>query len=94
MAQRSRYPVPGTRYPMPDERRGHRAVRPVVRGRQPTDYEGALRACASVGGDVDTTCAIVGGIVAARVGTAGIPLAWRESTETLPAWFRDDEAGR
>ncbi|WP_042364713.1 ADP-ribosylglycohydrolase family protein, partial [Streptacidiphilus neutrinimicus] len=28
-------------------------------------YEDALWACASVGGDVDTTCAIVGGIVAA-----------------------------
>ncbi len=51
------------------------------------DYEAALWACASVGGDVDTTCAIVGGIVAARVGTAGIPAAWRESVEPLPAWF-------
>jgi ADP-ribosylglycohydrolase len=50
------------------------------------DYEEALWACSSAGGDVDTTCAIVGGIVAARVGTAGIPQAWRTSTESLPPW--------
>ncbi len=52
-----------------------------------TDYQAALWACASVGGDVDTTCAIVGGIVAARVGTEGIPPEWRDQVETLPAWY-------
>ncbi|MEY9947560.1 ADP-ribosylglycohydrolase family protein [Kitasatospora sp. GAS1066B] len=52
-----------------------------------TDFEAALWATASAGGDVDTTCAIVGGIVASRVGTEGIPLAWRSSVETLPAWL-------
>jgi len=56
------------------------------------DYEGALWACSSAGGDVDTTCAIVGGIVAARVGTAGIPREWRESVEILPPWFFSHEA--
>ena len=56
-----------------------------------TDFEGALWATASAGGDVDTTCAIVGGIVAARVGTEGIPDAWRERTESLPAWHRGAE---
>ncbi|MEV6423667.1 ADP-ribosylglycohydrolase family protein [Streptomyces sp. NPDC051662] len=48
------------------------------------DFEAALWACASVGGDVDTTCAIVGGIVASRVGTAGIPASWRAACEALP----------
>jgi ADP-ribosylglycohydrolase len=53
-----------------------------------TDYQAALWATASAGGDVDTTCAIVGGIVAARVGAEGIPLAWRDHVEPLPAWSR------
>ncbi|WP_030671387.1 ADP-ribosylglycohydrolase family protein [Streptomyces sp. NRRL B-1347] len=57
------------------------------------DYEAALWACASVGGDVDTTCAIVGGIVAARVGTAAILAAWRDACETLPGWMAGGEAG-
>ena len=51
------------------------------------DYEAALWATASAGGDVDTTCAIVGGIAAAHVGTEGIPAAWRERVEVLPAWL-------
>ncbi len=51
------------------------------------DYESALWATASAGGDVDTTCAIVGGIVAAHVGTEGIPATWHERAEALPAWF-------
>ncbi|SEL47102.1 ADP-ribosylglycohydrolase family protein [Streptacidiphilus jiangxiensis] len=50
-------------------------------------YEDALWACASAGGDVDTTCAIVGGIVAARVGAGGVPARWREATEELPSWL-------
>jgi hypothetical protein len=57
------------------------------------DFAEALWACASVGGDVDTTCAIVGGIVAARVGTAGIPAAWRAASEALPEWVREGEPG-
>lgn len=57
------------------------------------DYEAALWACASAGGDVDTTCAIVGGIVAARVGTAGIPAAWQSAREALPEWLAEDDLG-
>ncbi|MFS8198129.1 ADP-ribosylglycohydrolase family protein [Streptomyces sp. CWNU-52B] len=57
------------------------------------DFEEALWACASVGGDVDTTCAIVGGIIAARVGTEGIPAAWRAAGEALPEWVAEDELG-
>jgi ADP-ribosylglycohydrolase len=49
-----------------------------------TDYAAALRTCAQVGGDVDTTCAMVGGIVAGAVGVAGIPASWRAAREALP----------
>ncbi len=48
------------------------------------DYAGALWACASVGGDVDTTCAMAGGIIVGAVGLAGIPIEWREAREPLP----------
>lgn len=48
------------------------------------DYAAALWACASVGGDIDTTCAMVGGIVAGAVGLAGIPAAWHAAREPLP----------
>ncbi|WP_063838316.1 ADP-ribosylglycohydrolase family protein [Saccharothrix sp. ST-888] len=57
------------------------------------DYESALWATVSAGGDVDTTCAIVGGIVAARVGTDGIPTAWRDAAEPLPQWADADRLG-
>ncbi|TDC78165.1 ADP-ribosylglycohydrolase family protein [Streptomyces hainanensis] len=57
------------------------------------DFTEALWACASAGGDVDTTCAIVGGIVAARVGTAGIPAAWQVAREPLPEWVAEHELG-
>ncbi|WP_063770963.1 ADP-ribosylglycohydrolase family protein [Streptacidiphilus neutrinimicus] len=57
-----------------------------------TDYEAALWATASAGGDVDTTCAIVGGIVASRVGTEGIPTVWRDRAETLPAWLHGHDS--
>ncbi|GHA09695.1 hypothetical protein GCM10010372_06680 [Streptomyces tauricus] len=57
------------------------------------DFEEALWACASVGGDVDTTCAIVGGIIAARVGTDGIPAGWRAASEALPEWVAENELG-
>jgi ADP-ribosylglycohydrolase len=48
------------------------------------DFAGACWACASVGGDIDTTCAMVGGIIAGAVGLAGIPAEWRASREPLP----------
>jgi ADP-ribosylglycohydrolase len=51
------------------------------------DYTAALWACASVGGDIDTTCAMVGGIVVGAVGLAGIPAAWRAAREPLPDMF-------
>lgn len=47
------------------------------------DYAGALWACGSVGGDIDTTCAITGGIVVGAVGLAGIPAEWRAAREPL-----------
>jgi ADP-ribosylglycohydrolase len=48
------------------------------------DYAGACWACASVGGDIDTTCAMVGGIIVGAVGLAGIPSDWHASREPLP----------
>jgi ADP-ribosylglycohydrolase len=57
-----------------------------VAARHHDDYEAAVRACAAVGGDMDTTAAIVGGIVAARVRLDGIPATWRAAREPLPAW--------
>ncbi len=50
-----------------------------------SDYAGACWACASVGGDIDTTCAMVGGIVVGAVGVDGIPPEWRACREPLPA---------
>jgi ADP-ribosylglycohydrolase len=49
------------------------------------DFAGACWACASVGGDIDTTCAMVGGIIVGAVGLAGIPAEWRASREPLPS---------
>jgi ADP-ribosylglycohydrolase len=51
-----------------------------------TNFEDALWATTSVGGDMDTNCAIVGGIIACYTGVEGIPQAWRESREALPEW--------
>jgi ADP-ribosylglycohydrolase len=48
------------------------------------DFAGACWACASVGGDIDTTCAMVGGIIVGAVGLEGIPAEWRASREPLP----------
>ena len=48
------------------------------------DYAAACWACASVGGDIDTTCAMVGGIIVGAVGVDGIPLEWRTCREPLP----------
>jgi ADP-ribosylglycohydrolase len=48
------------------------------------DFAGACWACASVGGDIDTTCAMAGGIVVGAVGLEGIPADWRASREPLP----------
>lgn len=52
----------------------------------PDDYEEALWATVSAGGDRDTTCAIVGSIVALRA-VDSIPAAWSAVTEALPEWF-------
>ncbi|WP_316043307.1 ADP-ribosylglycohydrolase family protein [Actinomadura sp. CNU-125] len=51
------------------------------------DYESAVRACAVVGGDMDTTAAMVGGIIAAHRGPEAIPASWLEAREPLPAWL-------
>lgn len=48
------------------------------------DFERAIRACASVGGDMDTTAAIVGGILGAG---DGVPQVWRDRREPLPDWL-------
>jgi ADP-ribosylglycohydrolase len=47
------------------------------------DYPAALWACATVGGDIDTTCAMVGGIVVGAVGLAGIPSGWHAAREPI-----------
>jgi ADP-ribosylglycohydrolase len=50
------------------------------------DYPAGVRACVTVGGDMDTTAAIVGGIIAARTGIDRIPSDWLDSREPLPGW--------
>ena len=50
------------------------------------DFEAAVRAVVSAGGDLDTTAAIVGGIVAAQDDVA-IPPDWLTRREPLPKWF-------
>ncbi|MGW1160129.1 ADP-ribosylglycohydrolase family protein [Streptomyces sp. NPDC002513] len=57
------------------------------------DFEAALWATASAGGDVDTTCAIVGGILASRLGVPGIPKNWYDTVEPLPGWLEADRLG-
>ncbi|MFI0410164.1 ADP-ribosylglycohydrolase family protein [Actinomadura sp. 3N508] len=52
-----------------------------------TDFEAAVRACAMVGGDMDTTAAMVGGIVAAHLGPAAVPASWTAAREPLPGWL-------
>jgi ADP-ribosylglycohydrolase len=59
-----------------------------VAARYLNDYETAVRTCAAVGGDMDTTAAIVGGIIGAHA--PGIPSTWRRCREPLPAWFGHD----
>jgi ADP-ribosylglycohydrolase len=53
------------------------------------DYPAGVRACVTVGGDMDTTAAIVGGIIAANTGVAGIPSDWLDSREPLPGWLEN-----
>jgi ADP-ribosylglycohydrolase len=48
------------------------------------DFAGALWACASVGGDIDTTCAMAGGIIVGATGRSGIPEDWLAAREALP----------
>ncbi|UGQ13099.1 ADP-ribosylglycohydrolase family protein [Yinghuangia sp. ASG 101] len=62
-----------------------------VAARYRDDFEAAIWATASAGGDVDTTCAIVGGILGARVGRPGLPEAWCAAVEPLPAWTFPEE---
>jgi hypothetical protein len=57
------------------------------------DFEAALWATASAGGDVDTTCAIVGGILTARLGVGGIPRSLSDVVEPLPGWLEPDRLG-
>lgn len=54
------------------------------------NYEAAIRAAVSVGGDLDTNCAIVGGIVAARLGRKSIPFKLLRHREMLPYWVFED----
>ena len=56
------------------------------------DYESAVRACVTVGGDMDTTAAIVGGIITAHTGPTGIPTAWLTHREPLPTWLSCGDA--
>lgn len=58
-----------------------------VASRHLDDYQSAIRACVTVGGDMDTTAAIVGGIVATRTGIDGIPGQWLGAREPLPDWL-------
>lgn len=51
------------------------------------DYEAALWAAVSAGGDRDTNCAIVGGIVAACLHRDEVPVTWRKAREPWPEWF-------
>ncbi|XVQ11678.1 ADP-ribosylglycohydrolase family protein [Spirillospora sp. CA-255316] len=51
------------------------------------DYEAAIRTCALVGGDMDTTAAIVGGVIAAHHGAGCVPRTWLDAREPLPDWF-------
>lgn len=53
------------------------------------DYPAGVRACVTVGGDMDTTAAIVGGIIAARAGFDGIPSDWLDYREPLPGWLEN-----
>jgi ADP-ribosylglycohydrolase len=57
-----------------------------VAARHLDDYAGAITACVTAGGDVDTTAAMAGGIVAARTGVAGVPERWLAAREPLPEW--------
>jgi ADP-ribosyl-[dinitrogen reductase] hydrolase len=50
----------------------------------PSDFEAALTAVVSCGGDTDTTGAILGGIVGAGVGKKGIPAAWLHGLSDWP----------
>ncbi|MFB4275450.1 ADP-ribosylglycohydrolase family protein [Nonomuraea sp. MTCD27] len=56
------------------------------------DYPAGVRACVTVGGDMDTTAAIVGGVIAASTGIGGIPPEWLDSREPLPGWLEDGPA--
>ncbi|XVQ10478.1 ADP-ribosylglycohydrolase family protein [Spirillospora sp. CA-255316] len=48
------------------------------------DYQAGVRACVTVGGDMDTTAAIAGGVIATRTGP---PPEWLGFREPLPTWL-------
>lgn len=52
-----------------------------IAAHHPRNYEDALWAMVSCGGDVDTNCAIVGGIIALATGRASIPRDWLDRCE-------------
>lgn len=54
------------------------------------DYEEAMWATVSAGGDMDTTCAIGGSIVVMSTGVEGISEMWRRSREGLDVSWRED----
>ena len=53
--------------------------------REATDFEEALVAVVSAGGDTDTNGAVAGAVLGARFGNGAIPSRWRERVATLRA---------
>jgi poly(ADP-ribose) glycohydrolase ARH3 len=60
------------------------------------DFQDAIRAAISLGGDTDTIAGMVGAIVGAHVGERGLPVEWIEQLEEGPRGrsFARDLAGR
>ncbi len=60
------------------------------------DFQDAIRASISLGGDTDTIGGMVGAIVGAHVGERGLPVEWTEQLEEGPRGysFARDLAGR
>ena len=48
------------------------------------DFQDAIRAAISLGGDTDTIAGMVGAIVGAHVGERGLPVEWVEQLEEGP----------
>jgi ADP-ribosylglycohydrolase len=60
------------------------------------DFQDAIRAAISLGGDTDTIAGMVGAIVGAHVGARGLPEEWIEQLEEGPRGrsFAGELAGR